>query len=69
MCCVSEKIDFTKKFYSYMEQLRRDIVKKRGLFGGDPTTNSQQVLNVALTSDFKFIHLVSTITEPALEHS
>ncbi|XP_001950122.2 neuronal acetylcholine receptor subunit beta-4 [Acyrthosiphon pisum] len=60
-----ERIDYTKKFYTYMEQLRRDIVKKRGLYGGDPTMNSQQVLNVALISNFKFIHLdvmTSTLT-------
>lgn len=67
MCCVSDRVDYTKKFLTYMEQLRRDVLKKRGLFGGDPTTNAKRVLNVALTSDFKFIHLVIITTiEPAL---
>ncbi|XP_022177830.1 neuronal acetylcholine receptor subunit beta-4-like [Myzus persicae] len=60
-----DRVDYTKKFLTYMEQLRRDVLKKRGLFGGDPTTNAKRVLNVALTSDFKFIHLdvmTSTLT-------
>lgn len=62
MCCISDRIDrvdYAKKFLTYMEQLRRDVLRKRGMFGGDPTTNAQRVLNVALTSNFKFIHLVS----------
>lgn len=66
MCCVSDRIDYTKKFFTYMEKLRRDVLKKRGMSRSDPTTNAQRVLNVAITGDFKFIHLVSTITEPAL---
>lgn len=61
MCyCVSDRIDYTRKFMTYMELLRRDVLRRRSIFGGgDPTTNAQRVLNVALTSNFKFIHLVS----------
>jgi len=59
MCCISDRIDYAKKFLTYMEQLRRDVLRKRGMFRGDPTTNAKIVLNVALTSNFKFIHLVS----------
>ncbi|XP_015376751.1 PREDICTED: neuronal acetylcholine receptor subunit beta-4-like [Diuraphis noxia] len=62
---VPDRIDYTKKFMTSMEQLRRDVLKKRSMFGGDPTTNAQRVLNVVLTSNFKFIHLdvmTSTLT-------
>ncbi|XP_060839694.1 neuronal acetylcholine receptor subunit beta-4-like [Rhopalosiphum padi] len=53
----TERTDYTKKFFTSTEQLRRDVLKKRGPFGSDPTTNPQQVLSVAITNNFKFIHL------------
>jgi len=60
MCCFSERTDYTKKFFTYMEQLRRDVLRKRGPYGSDPTTNPLKVLNVVITNNFKFIHLVCT---------
>jgi len=63
MRCVSERTDYTKKFFTSTEQLRRDVLKKRGPFGSDPTTNPQQVLSVAITNNFKFIHLVNIIND------
>ncbi|XP_025190280.1 neuronal acetylcholine receptor subunit beta-4 [Melanaphis sacchari] len=62
---MTERVDYTRKFLTYTEQLKRDVLKKRGSFVSDPTTNPQQVLNVAIINNFKFIHLdvmTSTLT-------
>ncbi|XP_026813463.1 neuronal acetylcholine receptor subunit alpha-7 [Rhopalosiphum maidis] len=65
MMNTTERTDYTRKFLTSMEQLRRDVLKKRGPFGSDPTTNPKKVLSVAITNNFKFIHLdvmTSTLT-------
>lgn len=59
--CVSERTDYTKRFFTHMEQLRRDVLRRRGSYAIDPTTNPQKVLNVVITNNFKFIHLVCTM--------
>lgn len=59
MFSISEKADSDRKFLTYMERLRRDVLRKRGtLAPGNQTTNVQQLLNVAITSNFMYIHLV-----------
>lgn len=58
----SEKPDNDGKFLTYMERLRRDVLRKRGTMASDnQTAKVQQLLNVAITSDFKFIHLVGLL--------
>lgn len=53
------KTDYANKFLTFMERLRRDVLKKRGTFGADyQTMNETQLLNVMITSNFNFIHLV-----------
>lgn len=52
-------MDYANKFLTYMERLRRDVLKKRGKIGVDyQTMNETQLLNVTITSNFKFVHLV-----------
>lgn len=59
---VLEIPDNNRKFLTYMERLRRDVLRKRGMVAPDnQTANVQQLLNVAITSDFKFIHLVGLL--------
>lgn len=48
-----------EQFSTYTEQLRRDVLKKRNLFGvGNPPLNSENMLNVTIINNFKYIHLV-----------
>ncbi|XP_027844786.2 acetylcholine receptor subunit alpha-like [Aphis gossypii] len=65
MTNTTERTDYTKRFFTHMEQLRRDVLRRRGSYAIDPTTNPQKVLNVVITNNFKFIHLdvmTSTLT-------
>lgn len=53
--------DNSEKFLTAMERLRRDVLqRKRGMAGDTQTTASvQQLLNVAIVNNFKYVHLVS----------